>query len=310
MTTFISQTQSNHSPVFTGRVVAFLGNQVWVAHLGDTTLPCFYKRNQLTPVVGDLVDYVVQGQQGVIETVHARENIFFKVDKKGKQKPLASNISRVFVVQASNQFSAFVLDRYLVALTLMGIPAVIVLNKMDLLSESEKPALQSQLDVYEKMAYPIIWASAREDHALQNLIHATQNQTSIFVGPSGVGKSSLIAKLSGESIATQSVSIKGVGKHTTTTTRLYDLKNGGYLIDAFGVREFKLWKLSRVELLHGFMEFVPYLEGCQYKNCRHHNEKGCQLLEAISKGLVSSLRYERFLELEKEYVDPNLKKLN
>lgn len=305
MTTPISTTQASSSHIFSGRVLAFLGNQVWVSRTGQADVPCFYRRNQQMPVVGDVVDYAMQGQQGVIQCVHPRANTFFKVDKKGHQKPLASNVSTIFVVQDANQFSAFVLDRYLVALALMNIPASIVLNKIDLLSESQKIKLQTQLSIYQKIPYPVIWTSAVKSDLLKVFISQTQNQTSMLVGPSGVGKSSLISKLSGEAIATQTVSPKGVGKHTTTTTRLYELKHGGYLIDAFGVREFKLWKLTRVQLLNGFLEFIPHLQGCQYKNCQHNNEKGCQLLLAINRGEVSEDRYARFKELEKEYTVRN-----
>jgi ribosome biogenesis GTPase len=127
-----------------------------------------------------------------------------------------------------------------------------------------------------------------------------QDKTSVLVGPSGVGKSSIIANFAKQDIRVNDVSAKGAGKHTTTATRLYHLPNGGKLVDSPGVRDFALWPVSQSELLQGFKEFNAFLTGCKFRDCVHTVEPGCAVQAAVASGKISPHRFASYQALMKE----------
>ena len=128
-----------------------------------------------------------------------------------------------------------------------------------------------------------------------------KDKSAVLIGPSGVGKSSIIAALAeDQDIAINEVSTKGIGKHTTTATRLYTLPNGASLIDSPGVREFNLWPVSPVDLIKGFPEFQPYLGQCKFRDCLHAVEPHCAVQEAVANGKISAERYANYQTLMKK----------
>jgi ribosome biogenesis GTPase len=191
------------------------------------------------------------------------------------------------------------LDRYLVAAELIGASPLIVVNKSDLLDAGGRELLQQRLAVYPTIGYPLVFTSNRHVAGLHELHSHLANHTSILVGQSGVGKSSLVQTLLPDlEIRTGSLSeVTGLGRHTTTVAMLYHVPGGGDLIDSPGVRDFTLNKVAPELLENGFPEFVPYRGQCRFHNCRHASEPGCAIHNAVRDGTVDPRRLANYREL-------------
>ena len=177
-----------------------------------------------------------------------------------------------------------------------GISPVLVFNKIDLLNENSLKKLKIRLKPYEDVPYNVIYASCKTSHGLDDLVKTLQDKTSILVGQSGVGKSSLIQELlPNEELRVGALSeSSGLGRHTTTATRLYHFPAGGELIDSPGVRSFRLGHVSRNQLTDGFIEFRPYLGQCKFSDCHHKVEPDCAIREAVENGNISQERYDSY----------------
>lgn len=243
---------------------------------------CNIRRTLKNVVVGDQVSWrkgseQLQGISGVIEAVFPRKNELTRPDYYDGIKVMASNIDQIIIVSAVlPTLSLNIIDRYLVICETANIPALIVLNKIDLLNESERQAVKEQLKIYEEIGYETLCLSADTGENMQALHQYLAKGTSIFVGQSGVGKSSLINQLLPEVNAlTGSVSDNsGLGQHTTTASRLYHLPQGGQLIDSPGIREFGLWHLEPEQITLGYREFQSVLGTCKFRDCKHKNRPG------------------------------------
>ena len=213
---------------------------------------------------------------------------------------MAANIDQVVVVIASKpSFEYGMLDRYLAAAELIGATPVIVVNKADLLDADSRAKLEQRLSVYREIGYPLLFTSTRSNAALVELHRQLKAHTSILVGQSGVGKSSLVQALLPDldiRIGTLS-QVTGLGRHTTTVAMLYHLPDGGNLIDSPGVRDFTLGSVEVEKLASGFREFTPYLGQCRFHNCRHLSEPGCAVQDAARAGAISKLRLENYQQL-------------
>ena len=213
---------------------------------------------------------------------------------------MASNIDQIIIVSAVlPTLSLNIIDRYLVICEAANIPALIVLNKVDLLSEEERQAVKKQLAIYEKIGYETLMLSADTGENMEALHAYLRQGTSIFVGQSGVGKSSLINQLLPEINAlTGAVSdVSGLGQHTTTASRLYHLPLGGNLIDSPGIREFGLWHLEPNQITDGYREFQSVLGTCKFRDCKHSSDPGCAIREAVEKGEIDPIRFENYHRL-------------
>jgi len=287
-----------------GTVVAHFGGQVLVED--DTGAParCHFRANLEQLVVGDRVIWQaprVEGDgDGVVTAIEPRQSVLKRPDNYGNLKPVAANVDRLLVVFAPMPVpSTALLDRYLVAAELSGIPATLVLNKADLIDAESRDALDQITDIYRHLGYPVIEASAEDGAGLAALKAALTGHTCAFVGQSGVGKSSLVnAVLPGAELAVGDLSgVSGLGQHTTTTARLFRLPEGGRLIDSPGIREFGLWHISEEELLHGYRELSERAGHCRFRNCTHRHEPGCALHEAAERGEVSEERLHNFFQI-------------
>lgn len=281
---------------YLGLVVSYFGNSVAVEYAGEE-FQCHLRRNQALPVVGDWVRFQLENEKtGIVLSIEPRRSVLGRGDKYGKLKPIAANLDALVVVMAPRpEFSEYLIDRYVLAAELANITPIIVCNKIDLLSEREQESMLQRLAAYYQVPYLVMLTSVLTPNGLADLAKFLQEKTAVLVGPSGVGKSSIIQALShSPNIRIADVSAKGAGKHTTTATRLYHLPGSGNLIDSPGVREFNLWPVSRAEILQGFKEFANYLGQCKFRDCQHLEEPGCAVQAAVRDGKINPSRYQNF----------------
>lgn len=292
-------------PTQEGLVVSYFGNSVAVEAQAGQVFPCHLRKNQPLPVVGDRVLFTLDAdQKGIVTAIVPRRSVLVRGEIRGDNtKPIAANVDVIVIVMAPPPiFTEHLIDRYLVAAELLSIPAILVLNKVDLLNAETTPAAEARLAPYRQIPCPVVLSSIYVPGGLSTLTQALAGKTAVLVGPSGVGKSSIINALGSQvAIETREVTGKGIGKHTTTTTRLYHIPNGGHLIDSPGVREFNLWPVCKAEVLRGFKEFhAATLPGCKFRDCAHTAEPGCAVQDAVASGKIHPSRYASYQELMKK----------
>jgi ribosome biogenesis GTPase len=240
---------------------------------------------------------------GVVESILPRRNRFVRADTQQRQSVVAANLDQVLVVIAPRPLpSRDLLDRYLLAVHSLDIEPLIVLNKVDLgRPEEDAPGAEvlRRLPEYEQFGYPVIRTSCKEPPGVSELKPALRDRTSILVGQSGVGKSSLVHQLLPDiEIQTGALSrATGKGTHTTTTTILYELPGGGRLMDSPGVWEYGLWRLAPADVANGFVEFRVFLGSCRFNDCRHQSEPGCEIKRMVQQGRIREWRYQSYLRL-------------
>ncbi|MDO4429782.1 MAG: small ribosomal subunit biogenesis GTPase RsgA [Lonepinella koalarum] len=266
---------------------------------------CNLRRTLHSVVVGDRVIWregkeQLQGISGVIEAVQPRQNELSRPDYYDGLKVMAANIDRIIIVSAVlPSLSLNIIDRYLVICETAKIQPVIILNKADLLSDEAMSEAEQQLKIYQDIGYKTMMISAKSGKNMENFTALLSQGTSIFVGQSGVGKSSLINYILPE-VNAQTGDISensGLGQHTTTASRLYHLPQGGNLIDSPGIREFGLWHLEPEQITQGYREFHYFLGTCKFRDCKHLNDPQCALREAVEQGKIHPLRFENYHRL-------------
>ena len=287
-----------------GVICAHYGQQVVVEDATGEARRCHFRANLEQLVVGDRVIWQAPKSEGlgVVVAIMSRDTVLKRPDLYGKLKPVAANVDQMLVTFAPVPTpSSALLDRYLVAAELSEIPATLVLNKADLIDDTLRPLMDELLEMYRQLGYPVLEVSAHGDDGarLGDLKAALDNKTSVFVGQSGVGKSSLVnAVLPEADLAVGDLSaLSGLGQHTTTTARLLHLPSGGQLIDSPGIREFGLWHIGEDELLHGYRELSALAGHCKFRNCSHRNEPGCALTGAAEAGEISWERLDNFFQI-------------
>ena len=280
-----------------GLVIASYGKRYGVELADGTELSCVTRGKKTDLACGDRVKVKLTGpNEGVVEQLEARSSLLYR-SNSFRSKMLAANVSQAVIVLATQpSFYEELLARCLVAVEAAGIKAVIVLNKCDLGSADE--AL-GKLQHYAALGYTIQPLSAREN--IEPLKQWLRGETSVLVGQSGMGKSTIInALLPGQQVRTQEVSsVLDSGKHTTTAAHLYHLGTESQLIDSPGLQEFGLHHLDADQLELTFVEFRPYLGKCRFNNCRHMKEPDCAIQRAVAEGTIQAQRlayYQQFLQ--------------
>lgn len=285
----------------TGLVIVNYGKSMLVEDAAGVLHRCVARRSLDSIVCGDRVNWQATGsQEGVITAITPRRSVLSRADGTDRQRPLAANIDQIMIVAAPEPvLEPFLVDKYTVAAELANAAPILVINKADLLDNAAHRELDSRLADYVSTGYPVIYTSARQNSGLEELSDRLAGNTSILVGQSGVGKSSLIRRLLPElDIAIGRLSeASGQGRHTTTTTTLYHLAHGGDLIDSPGVRDFRLGQVDPDTLAAGFREFRPHIGHCRFNNCRHVSEPDCAVIAAVEDGLISARRLESYRKL-------------
>ncbi len=261
---------------------------------------------RLEVVCGDFVRCSVDAAHGEVHVVETlpRRSALYRSSVRGDAETIVANVTLLAVVVAPLPVpDLFVVDRYLCAAASAGIRAVLVLNKLDLDDAAE---LQSRLRHYVDAGYEVLPVAARERRNVDALLRALAGHTGVLLGQSGVGKSSLVAQIAPQ--AAQAVTgelVRGEeGRHTTTSSQLYDLPGGGHLIDSPGVRDFAPAIQSLEPTSLGFVEVDRLGAGCRFADCRHMSEPGCAVREAAQPGGgLEPRRYESYRRMRRLFDD-------
>jgi ribosome biogenesis GTPase len=292
------------SGVLHGQIIAAFGRQYLVRLDDGSEIACLTRGKKSEVACGDVVEIQRTasasnkngtGAQGVIERISPRRSLLHRSDAF-REKLIAANVTQIIVVVATEpSFSDELLARCLVAAYDQKLDVLIVLNKCDLFDATA--SARKRLVPYTAIGYRVLELSAKQDvSALRPFLHG---HTSVLVGQSGMGKSTLInALLPDAQAATREISTAlDSGKHTTTHARLYRIDDSSGLIDCPGVQAFGLHHLSFGGIEQGFVEFAQYLGQCRFHDCRHAHEPGCALHNAVAAGKIDARRMELFQQI-------------
>lgn len=279
-----------------GIIICTSSNVYQVAE-GEKVYKCLargkFKKEKISPLVGDEVEFTItnsEKQEGVIEQILPRKNEL--------KRPKMANLTQLILVVSMKMPSPdlLLLDKQLVFAEFMGLKATIVLNKVDL---EDKEEIDRIAKLYEDIGYKIIQTNAKEGIKVEEITALLEGETTAFAGNSGVGKSTLINSIFEQELTQEGdISDKNQrGKNTTTSTTLYKYKENSYIADTPGFSTFEINEIPKEDLCHYFVEFVPYLDKCEFQGCSHIKEENCGVKEALKSGKISSQRYENYVKI-------------
>ena len=250
--------------------------------------------------VGDLVHIEMENElenSVIITKILDRNNYIIRTSpqNKNQRQILASNLDQSMLIATLKEpkTSQGFIDRFLISSEAFHIPTIIVFNKSDLYKKKEELKFEAMKDMYEAIGYKVMKISIEKNEGVENVKALLINKTTLISGHSGVGKSTFLNNIfPGKSIKTQDVSgWSGKGMHTTTFAEMFDLPNGGRIIDTPGIRELGLVDISKQELSHYFPEMKILINDCQFNNCLHINELNCAVKDAVANNTISLERY-------------------
>ncbi len=256
--------------------------------------------------VGDRVIYEIENeseQTGVITNILPRDNYIIRksVHKTAHGQLIASNLDQAMIIATltSPRTSLGFIDRFLVAAESFRIPAVVIFNKTDLLSEEGLEYQQELVEIYEKIGYKCLQTSTTENLNIDKFEFALKDKKTLLSGHSGVGKSSLVNALNPAlDIRTAEIStFANKGIHTTTFAQMFEITRNSYIIDTPGIKELGLMDISPAELSHYFPEMRNFLNKCKFNNCLHTHEPKCVVRDAVEAGEIAECRYQSYLSM-------------
>lgn len=285
-----------------GLIIAAHGRHFTVELDDGEVRKCFPRGKKAGAAVGDRVSIMLQGRdEGSIEAILPRRNLVYRSDDM-RAKQFAANVDQLLIVIAvAPTFSDDLTGRALAGAWSADIEPVIVLNKIDL--EEGLAEARARLAPIAALGVTVVEVSARDpEGARLSLVPHLTDRTSLLLGQSGMGKSTLLNLLVPEAYApTREHSMAlDMGKHTTTSTRLYHLPEGGNLIDSPGFQAFGLQHLTREDIARGFPEFTEHIEHCRFYNCTHRHEPGCGVTAALADGRINGLRHALYVRILEE----------
>lgn len=277
--------------------------------------PCVARKSAGRMVCGDRVEWMEQPDgTGIVTAVLPRKTLLERCDEQGKPRPMCADVDQLVIVAAVHaprssrdrplSHGRDLIDCYLAAAEILGIEAIIVVNKIDLLP-GDFITLDATLEPYRAAGYAVFLTSALTGQGIAESRERLRIRRSVLVGESGVGKSSLIKTLLPDRDIRigELAAVSGKGRHTTTTTVLFHLPEGGDIIDSPGVREFGLWNVAPRELASGFREFQNIIDCCRYRDCRHLAEPGCAVPAAVAKGVIHPERLDAYRRILRSLLD-------
>ncbi|MDR2877991.1 MAG: ribosome small subunit-dependent GTPase A [Chromatiales bacterium] len=294
--------------VHEGLIIANHGYRLVIETVDGRSIPGTSRKSLGSVVCGDHVQWQASADgAGVVIAVHPRTAMLARPDQRGIAKPVCANLDQIAVVGLMQPDSGVLttserarIDAYLAAAEMLSIDALLIINKIDLLTPVATAHAQKKLTPYRDAGYKVILTSARSaagmGTGMDELRAHLAGKRSVLVGESGAGKSSLTQLLLPDRdirIGELSTRLER-GKHTTTVAMLFRLPGGGDIIDSPGVREFHLGTVEPSALAHAFREFRPHLGNCRYRDCRHLSEPDCALSEAATAGQLSPERLESY----------------
>ena len=296
----------DESQCLSGRVVEATGLTSIVEAADGARYECTVRRLVRTlarsqrnaVVVGDNVLFSPAGaEQAVIERVNPRHSCLSRTSGK-QEHVLVANIDCVLIVVSAVDppLKPNLIDRFLISAEKGDARPIICINKIDMLDPAE---IAPVIGLYGRIGYDVVMTSATENVGIDRLRPLLKDRESVVVGQSGVGKSSLLNLLqSQQTLETKRVSSEsGKGRHTTRRAILLKLDSGGWIVDTPGIRELQLWDVIPEEVEGYFIEFRPFVTLCKFPDCSHTHEEGCGVKEAVTRGLISSARYESYSRL-------------
>lgn len=314
-----------------GRVLSIMPQGVLVDFQGEL-ISCVLKgllKKEKTQAknlvaVGDFVLFEKTAEkEGIIGHVKPRRTILSRADNLSRRKEqlIAVNIDQVIITISvvNPPIKSFIIDRYIIATRKGGMEPLIVINKIDLLDnredfdpiflEVEKEIYEEAIKAYAAAGIQLISVSAEQGQGIEELKQAMHNKASVFSGPSGVGKSSLINVITGLDLRVGDIVGKTKkGSHTTTTTQLIPLEFGGWCIDTPGIKSFGVWKLDRAELESYFPEIRDIGLHCKFADCTHLHEEDCAVQQALQEEKLSFLRYESYQALRQSLSEEHVRR--
>jgi len=297
----------------TGLVIRITGSD-YITYDNGGTVRCSVRgrfrigrsRDEVLPVVGDVVEYRREpaadprGAAGVIVSVGPRRSVFRRAGSGHRaERVLGANLDDIFLVHAvrAPRLNRRLIDRMIVAAARDGIEPVVCINKIDLARSPDE--YQDVASSYERAGYIVIPCCAGDGRGVDRLRAMMQGRTTMLAGPSGTGKTSLLAAIEPglESRIADVSASTGKGRHTTTHFELHPLSGGGWLADTPGFREFGVHDIEPAELAEYFRDFEPFLGQCRFSQCTHSHEPSCAVKDAVETGGIEAARYESYLRI-------------
>jgi ribosome biogenesis GTPase len=264
--------------------------------------------------VGDKVSLDIENEgenSAIITTIHDRRNYIIRQSPHNKRYHhiISANLDQALLIATLREprTSQGFLDRFLVASEMYAVPAILVFNKADLYKSKEMDLFVQWKEMYSQIGYTVLLTSTKTGQGMQEVMECLHNKVTMLSGHSGVGKSSFINALFPDmNLRTNEVSDwSGKGLHTTTFAEMFDLPDGGQIIDTPGVREFGLMDVTPWDLSHYFPEMRAILGNCQFNNCRHLEEPGCAVKQAVIEGLITEDRYVSYVNIMETLPEPS-----
>jgi len=279
---------------YQGIVITRYGQRQLVEDENGIVFQSVSRQNIGFSVAGDKVLFQkTKHDDAIVTAIYPRDN-----ELKRQDKLIAANIDQLWLVVAIEPHYEFeLIDRYLIMAENSNLPIGIIVNKIEL--SSNKSKTENDFLNYQSLGYDVHFLSVKKQINLDFFKEQLINKSHIFLGQSGVGKSSLINSLIPDlQLRVNEISSKSkLGKHTTTNTTIYHIPSGGDLIDSPGVREFQLDSLTELEIKSGFKEFRALSDACRFRDCRHINEPNCAVKESLDQGKINPNRYQSYLNI-------------